>query len=69
MLDKAISLLKDLLTALAAFVIGYTKGKKDVTHANTQAENQKLADGLNAALSGDYSPDAVRDRMRDKDGD
>lgn len=61
--------LKDLLnkafTALILAMMAYFYGKKEAERERIEKENAKLKKGLNAAMRGDYSADAVRERMRE----
>ena len=65
MLDKLINLLERICEALAVGLLGYFYGKEKAENEQCKADNGKLKKGLDAAVRGDYSPDAVRDRMRE----
>lgn len=64
MLEKLINALKEICTAVVLAAAAYFYGKETTGNARLKRENQKLKKGLNAVLRGDYSPDAVRERMR-----
>lgn len=63
-MNKLINLLQTLILAFITALTAYFYGRKTVENERTKTENQKLKTGVNAVMRGDYSPNALRDRMR-----
>lgn len=64
-MQTLITQIKELLLHILSYLAGLAKGREDVKYEITVQEKERLEAGLDVALNGDYSPDAVRERMRD----
>lgn len=67
MLEKLINLFKDFCAAFAMALAAYFYGKETAENEQKETEAEKLKAGLTAAMHGDYSADAVRERMQQND--
>ena len=63
-MTQLLNMLESLLLLILSYFTGHKKGETDANLKTAQTENEKLAQGLKAALDGDYTPDAVARRMR-----
>lgn len=64
-MTRLLDLLQNLLLLILSYFSGQKKGELDANLETARTENEKLAQALKTALDGDYSADAVANRMRD----